>query len=331
MMLSNLKNKIILPFIFSILFFPVFVGAQVSGSGNDINVKIQPEFPRAYDDISISIESYSVDLNQSKVNWYKNNILEKSGIGKNSFSFQVGGIGTSDTVVIQISSSRLGKITKTITIRPAEVDLIWETDSITPPLYKGKALSSYQSEIKVIAVPNMIDGNGKKLSPENLIYKWKKDWKVLGSKSGYGRDTLVINGFDNLRDGPIRVEVESSGGKYRASGSVLTKTYQPKVVLYENNPILGVVYDKAISYSLRLREEEVDLVAVPFFFSKNSRVEYNWFMNNKKINNRTNNLVLRQQEGEEGSTAFRLEVQNLDKIMQSAQNNIKVIFGEMQR
>ncbi|MCG2695268.1 hypothetical protein L6261_04295 [Candidatus Parcubacteria bacterium] len=325
-MSSILKNKITSLFIFSALFFPVFANAGIETS---IDVKIQPESPKANEYISVSIESYSMDLNQSKISWYKNNILEKSGVGEKTFSFQTGKLGGSDTIVAKINSSQLGTITKTIIIRPAEVDLIWETDSITPPLYKGKTLSSFQAKTKVIAVPNIIDTNGKLISSENLIYKWKKDWKVLGSKSGYGKNSLILEDFDSIKDVLIGVEIETSDGKFKANNNILIKTYQPKVILYENNPLLGVVYDNAISNNLNLKEQEISLVAVPFFFSKNSKIQYSWFMNDKKIDNETNSLILRQNEGDTGSSSLRLNIQNLDKIMQSAQNKLNIIFGEV--
>lgn len=339
MILSRINKKItiitILTLSFLFFFVPSFSEAELLTSEDDIHVKMQPELPKANQDVSINIESYITDLERAEILWYKNSKLIKRGNGETSFSFATSNLGTSDTITIQVKSSNAGLITKNIVISPAEVDLVWEADSFTPPLYKGKALNSHQSKIKIIALPNFVTENGNIIDSNNLIYTWKKDWKVQGNSSGYGKNILNIEGPQMFKDSLIILEVETVDGKLKAKGSINIEAYEPKIIFYENNPLLGVVYSQAISNQFNLRNEEIVITAQPFFFSSSDiskgNLEYNWSMNNREISGseKDNSITLKQGK-DTGVTNLRLEIQNVYRIMQFARNSFNINFSGIQ-
>lgn len=330
MISKKFKKGIIL---ITVLFLPLFfVDAEILTSENDIYIKMVPENPGANQTVSINIESYLTDLNRAEIIWYKNDVIKQRGNGQKTFSFETRGLGSSDTITIQVKSIDIGTITKNITITPAEVGLIWEADSYTPPFYKGKALNSRQSKIKVVAVPNFVSSNGNSFDSKNLIYQWKKDWKILGKYSGYGKNTLVLDGNQILTDTIISVEVETTDGSIKSQKRITISNYDPEIIFYKEDPLLGVMYEKAITNRFDLNDEEIIIKVAPFFFSNKDNLKYNWSMNNKKLTDLEEQdfIILRQGE-DTGITNLSLEIQNLDKIMQFARNSFNISFNGVQK
>ena len=328
---KNIKNNII----FTILFFffiSIFCNIQTLAFEDNISIKINPEFPGANQNVSVSIESYVIDLDRAEIIWYKNNVIKQRGVGLKKFNFNTRGLGTSDTVTVQVNSSDVGLLTENINISPVEVDLVWESESRVPPFYKGKALSSQQSRTRIIAIPNFVSSRGEKISPKNLVYTWKKDWKVLGNYSGYGKDILIIDRLHLFTDTLISVEVETIDYFLKAKKSVVIKSYDPKIIFYEKNPLLGTIYENAITNTFSLKDEEITITAFPFFFSIKDGLKYNWVMNNKKLVDleKEKTITLRQKD-DIGIANLFLEVQNLDRIMQFAKNSFGISFGETQK
>ena len=325
------KSKIILIEL-GILFVLFVFSAQAQVLETEININMKPEFPRANQTIMLNLESYSTDLNKADIYWYENDVLQKSGLGEKDFSFKVGEVGKAEKISVKIITNNFGVINKQLTINPSEVDLIWEADSITPPFYKGKALNSYQSDVKVVAMPNFITENGKKINSKNLVYKWRKDWRVLGNLSGVGKNVLKIKGLKEFKENTIVVDIESLDGSLRARRTIVIKPHNPKVIFYKKDSLLGTIFNRAISDQFDMKEEEVAVVAYPFFFSKEdsflNKLEYDWAMNNKKINNKENIILLRKEENtKEGISSLDLKIKNTNRIMQLAENKFNVIFG----
>lgn len=327
----NLVKKIKILTLYLLFIFFIPQGVFALGS-EDISVTIQPEFPEANQEVNLTIESSSFDLNRSEISWYKNNKIEMGGLDKKQFIFETGILGTSDVITIKIKTNNGDSLNKDIRITPAEVSLFIEADSFTPPFYKGKALNTFQSSFKIIAIPEFVGSNKKNLNPEDLIYTWKQDYKILGSLSGVGKNTLTFEKEKLPKDMTITLEVQSQDHKISAKKSIFVKNYSPKIVFYKKDPLLGIVFNKALSNKTNLSEQEITVVAQPFFFSKediNKNLSFKWFVNNKLINNFGSEIVLRQEDNSSGGSAnLKLNIQNNNKIMQSARNSLFINFGK---
>ncbi len=322
-------NKIIPTSLFLGFLLLPFI-AQAIPSNTDIVVKMRPEFPRANQSVSLVIESFAMDLNRAEINWYKNGVLQRSGLGEKAFSLETRGLGSVENILIEIvNGSQV--ISKNINIKPAEVDLVWEADSFTPPFYKGKALNSHQSNVRVVVVPNLVTSSGVKVDSGDLIYRWRKDWTVLGSESGVGKNILSLNQFKSFRDSLIIVDVETLDGSLRAQRTISIKDHSPKVFFYKKDSLLGTMFNTAISGQFNLNEDEISIVAYPFFFSERDflrgNLQYSWSMNNKRVDNDSNAIVLRQEEESEGTSNLSLSVKNVSKMMQSARESFGIVFG----
>ena len=310
-----------------------FVLAETS----DFSVEASPESPKSFETITLSLRSFTVDLNRSVVSWAVNGKTALSGIGKTSFSFQTAKAGTSYTIDISVKDSGLGVLTKRLSFRVGEVDLLWEaTDSYVPPFYKGKALPASQGSIKLVAVPNLFSGS-KKLSPDELVYRWKRNdkYRELTAQSGYGKKSVLIRG-DLIKSGEsIEVEASSLNNGSAGQGRASFSYENPLIVFYEDRPAEGVGYNRAISGEFNLPNKESTILAVPYFFSAKAResktISYSWRVGNKDISGTDGNksfITLREEGSGSGSENVSVSINHVSRVLQEAAAGFGVNFGE---
>lgn len=306
--------------------------ATMSNIGDSVDITTIPASPGANEDVSIKIESFSFDLNSSEIIWAVDGIIKDKGIGKKIFFLKTGKIGSVSLVKIIIKTREGKSMEKSVVIRPVGVDLLWQASSYTPPLYRGKALYSYQSRITVIALPEVTNSVGAKINPSNLIYKWTKDGKVLGEVSGYGKNKFSFS-KSILSDSPeIEVEVMSLDKAIRASGRITLDPIEPKVIIYENNPLYGIIYEKAAVNEFKLDGSEITFIAAPYFFSEeetsSQKIKYDWSMNGRSINNKQDErqTTFRNAGGSRGSTRISVDLQNEERELQSARTGVLLNF-----
>lgn len=253
------------------------------GISEDLNITITPEIPDPREPISIFIESFSTNLQTSKVTWAEDGTIIKSDFNETTFQTTAPEVGQKKVITMTIEKSNGSVIEKKITFAPAEVDLVYEAQTYTPPFYKGGALFTSQSNLNFVAVPRFISEQNTLISPQNLVYKWKVDNKNIQSSSGVGKNKFTYEGVLIQRPTNISVEVTSLDGLFQAKDVVEISLQNPEVVVYENNPVHGIIFEKAIEGTFNMDREEISLTAQPFFF--NSRevdgflTQYYWYTN----------------------------------------------------
>jgi hypothetical protein len=211
---------------------------------------------------------------------------------------------------------------QTTIVLPAGVDLIWEAESYTPPLYKGKALYPDGGSVRIVAMPDARFGNH-----DNLFYTWKTDGRVLGSLSGRGRQVFERAG--TILGGPLSVSVEvreTPDGPVAAAGVARIPASAPQVLAYEHDPLLGTIFDKALQGTVALEREEITVVAYPYFFSAPARdvLEYEWRVNSRAAGG-DKSITLRRGD-ETGGASVALNVTNPLTILQRAAVTLRITF-----
>lgn len=325
--------------IFSItfLFFStsLFAHAQIPAFGEVLSFNVSPENPRPGQIVTIDIESFSVDLDRAdSITWVVNGDVVSRGAGIKQVQLEAGKLGSKSVVDVIVRGTNLGTISESITITPTEVDLLWEAASYTPPFYKGKALPSSDAEITVVAIPQFVTSNGSKLKSSDLVFTWKKDGKALGSQSGRGKDSIKIKGPKIFNSTLIQVDVSSLGSTLAGKGFEVISSVSPEIIFYKNDPILGMIYENALGNIFTLSDEEINITAHPYFFSGNKRVisdfDYAWKVNGSEVSaspEDESSIVLRQVGAGEGEATVSLDIQNLDRILQSARASFSVMFS----
>lgn len=311
-----------------------FAFAQsIPGIQDPIVVRVIPTNPRANEPVFIDIESYSTDLDTALISWSVDGREEANKVGLKNFNLMAGPLGSTKTVEISVGTLGTGVLSATVIIRPADVGLLWEADTYTPPFYQGKALHSYNGTFKVIALPELYASNGTKIDSKDLIYTWKKNNEVQGSASGYGKNTFIGSQTSYLREGEdISVEVAAPRENVVASNSILVVPAVPEMLFYENSPLYGIVYEKALQGNFKLDNQEISIVTEPMFFSVSQRnspnLTYDWTLNRSNLVDFKNKseITLSRSNDQAGRANIQVVSQHLKRLLQGGKGDLTISY-----
>jgi len=328
--------------LFIVFFFILIVGfaPQLAVAQSDFNVnrieqsisfKTVPKSPKAFEEVSITVASSAFDLNGATITWSVDGERVSAERGKKTLSFTTGALGSESRVSVEVASLTGEIIRRDLFFTPSDVALLWEADTYTPPFYNGKALFSNQSGLTIVAVPEFVMRDGRRLDANTLIYTWKEDGKIRGSLSGYGQRTFRVTGSVLGRRIKISVFVTTQDGRMQAEEVITVTPSEPVVAIYENSPLYGVLYNKALGGTFSMGDKETSFSAVPYFFSRGLQeqdLEFNWSVNGTPAGNKqSDSITLRNDEGTAGQSRLGLEVLNTGNSFQRALKNISILFN----
>jgi hypothetical protein len=299
-----------------------------------IYLSASPNNPRAGDSVELTVSSNLFNLDSSKITWYVDGVARKETSNQN---ITIKTKNTGDKTIIKVVVEGSDGVTKetSIEIFPAGVDLVVEPMSYSLPFYKGKPFFAAQGIVKIVAVPDIMI-NGEKILSKDLIFRWSTGDTILGANSGKGKDSILLNGTIPIRDINISVEIRDTSGAVIVQSSKTIFVSNPKILFFENSPLYGILYNRAINISYYLgTREELNVIAKPFSFDFSSDTSndanYIWYVNGNYIapNGKINEMLFRQATENLKSTAsVSLELTNNRKIFQSATDNFNVEFGQ---
>lgn len=314
---------------------PAILFAQDGGLGTELVMTISPENPRPGVAVAVSVESYNIDLNRADVRWFINDKLVKAGIGEKSIQTFSGRAGELTEIRVVALGEEGAVYSASIAFRPAEVNLLWQAESYTPPFYKGKALMPYQGTVLVAAVPSFMRGPSV-MSAESLIYTWKEGDTVIGDSSGKGKSLFVFRGEVPIRPKTISVRVESPDRTMTAEAFVDIVPVAPRLLFYEEHPSYGLLFGKALLGSFLLAGDETRIRALPYYFEMNNSLSdrdivYDWQLNYQSLPEEKNPaLTLRRAVTTAGKSNLFLEARSTDeeKLFQAAEATLTIEFPE---
>jgi hypothetical protein len=328
-----MKPRFFLAFIFTLLTLlslPLSSNAQIPVSIDGVEMSVYPETPSPGTKVTVSVESFSTDLGSASILWQIDGKTLNKGVGMKSVVITAPQLGKTITVSAAIMTVEGREVKKSIVIKPAGVDLVWESEGYTPPLYKGKAFFAYQNILHVTAIPHFSTAGGE-ADPKTLTYKWTVNDKVVQNQSGYGKSSIAIQN-DLPRPFEILVEVSTPTGSNKAASRIQLTPGEPSISFYEEDPLYGVLYNRAIIDQIRLGNQEISIRAVPFAFSifKNFPLTFNWSVNNLERSDLSTNesITLRTKGDTEGTSRISLSIRNAESILQGAERAIGVQFSK---
>ncbi len=203
------------------------------------------------------------------------------------------------------------------------IDILWEGDGYTPPFYEGGVPWTSEGVVRFVAVP---EGLG---SPATLDYKWTRNGTVLGNTNGVGANTLEID--DSLFSRPQSVSVEIvSGDTILASDAAYVTPRIPKLLVYENNPLYGFLFNQEVSGNYTLAQQELRLTAFPLFFSIPTRsypyITYTWRSGGRE-DSASDSVTYRAPEGASGAASVSVKATNTETLKQTVEKNFLIQFN----
>ena len=313
---------------------PFFTSQAQVNSANNVNlsIAISPENPAPGDQVTVNLQSFSLDLNRAKITWSVDGEQKQTDIGLKNYAVLAGKAGVAMTIKARIETLDGTIFDKEVTFIPAGVDILFEAVSYVPPFYKGKAMNINQGTVVVVAFPEMFDQNGKKFATKDLIYSWKKDGVVVPSVSGPGKNYFSYSGEVPISDSNIEVTVSSLDQSITANRQITITVNDPKIIFYENNPIYGIMFNKAVKSSVQLLNDEFSVLAIPYFFSVGyagtPNLDYAWSLNGQTIQNQdpVNSFTARQDIKGSGTANIGLKISNNIRIFQFTNNAFTINF-----
>ncbi len=200
---------------FLLCLVPTHTSAQTA---SDIDIKTSPSIPEPGQKVTLTLESFSVNLTDSNIQWFAKGQLVKEGQGVNSITFIAP--NESLTFAVQIMTPERTEIIKSITISASSVDLLWEaTDTYAPPFYKGKSLPGPESLVKFVGIPSSSTKFGQE-GTKQVSFIWQRNSQVAGSSNGKGKDSYTIL-MDSLKNSELIELATNSSGKIASAQATL--------------------------------------------------------------------------------------------------------------
>lgn len=306
-----------------ILSTPLLVSAQAMDSTDSFSITISPQYPSPNGAITLSPTSGSVDITNAIMTILVNTKQTYQGSAK-PVAVTLGAAGTATSIKVSIKSNNQ-TTAKTFTIRPQEVSLIAEPVSSAPAFYLGKPLVPLEGSVRVVAIANMRGVDGKPISPAALAYTWAVDGTRIISSSGIGKDTFLVASPLQYRERTVSVTIQSQDGTVGSGASLSLSAQEPTIRVYRNDPLLGILYDHALSGSYTIAGAESSLYAAPYSFTNNGGAPIlKWFLNGA-LAQTGNSITLRPTGAGQGGASLSLTAsagQSATKTL-----NLSLTFG----
>ncbi|MBA3789483.1 hypothetical protein H0X32_03815 [Patescibacteria group bacterium] len=314
------SSSLLLAF-FALSAFPV--RAQVAGT-NPISLDIQPQYPAPYQNVTLTPSSSVFDVAAASISITVNGTAFYKGSGGSAVTIPMGGPGS--TANISVSAIAGGQTYHAqLVIRPADVALVVEPLSTAHPFYEGHGLVSSNGRVRLIAIPDLRSSSGKAISPSTLEYTWKLGDQILESDSGIGKSVLNANAPQQYRDANVSVTVTDPASSAVAQTQTTISPIAPLVRIYENDPLLGPLYDNALSGNITMSGTENTYRGVPYYFS--SLPSIGWGVNSVQSGS-ASDITVRATGNGQGTAVVNFAATSRTDASRSANTTLSVIFGQ---
>ena len=314
-----------------LLFFSCGNFARAEIKASDVDIAVAPENPSPFQEITVDLSSFNVDLDNAQISWSVNGKSVLSGLGKKKLSATLGDIGSAFSVSAKITGGG-STIIKNMSITPAAIDILWEApDTYVPPFYKGKALPGSEALIRVFALPSAKLGN-QSLRPSDFTYSWSRNYNAVPEASGYAKNVYVFSVKYVNPTELIKVSAGGVGVPLSGEGSIELKAVQPAIHFYRSDPAFGVLYNRAIDGTATFEGDEETISAEPYFISPanllSGDLSYSWTINGKSViaPKEKHLFTLRKEGAQSGTAKIGLTIENLKTLFQKVSANLSLNY-----
>lgn len=296
---------------------------------NDISISADPEIPQENQEVKVTLSSFLLNLDNTKIEWKVDGKSERTGTGLKSFLITTGSLGKKTTVTAIIIDLNTGiKLEKNLIIEPSNVDILWEVkDGYVNSLYKGKILPVKESSIELTAIANR--KNQTVTSSKNLTFTWKRNFDNIPDSSGFSKQSFSFKN-DYLKEvEKIEVTARDNSGSYVSSGKIDLVFYNPIILFYQKKDGLGVDFWNALNDGVSVGQNDFNLIAEPFFITPKNKndpaLKYTWKVNGTTIETPPyKSFITIRGDGGSGTSNIQLEVSNIGRIFQKVNRGLNI-------
>jgi len=304
------------------------IQAMIAASkGPAFSISVDPQYPQPFGQATISLQSTTLDLS--------NAVLDVSVAGESVYqggvdpvTIQVGGTGTITNVKVKVTSNGKDYV-QNVYIQPEDVALVAEPVASAPVLYSGKPLVPMEGSVRVVAVANFQDVKGKTVDPSTLSYLWTVDGTQIADSSGIGREAVLVASPLEYRSRTVSVAITSQDGSLVGGADLSLSPESPSVYIYENDPLLGILFDHVLSDQYAITGAENTLYAAPFSFPiTDGPPSIRWFLNGDQAQTGSS-ITLKPTGTGAGSASLSLTATAGDSA--SATTDLSILFNAVKK
>ena len=313
---------------------PLRASAQYNlpGAENAIIIDTSALHPAPGEAVHLTAKSSLVDLSVSTLSWRSGGKVIAQGVGVVSADIVVGALGVPTTVTVSVSATRL-EASAEATIIPTELDLLVDSDSYVPPLYRGRALPSAGTGALFQAIPRFKRPGGAFVPASDLIYTWRKNGEVESEISGRGRSSVRIPLMHLFGTDTISVEAKSADGTLSGEATTRLSAQEPRLVLYEDHPLFGTLFNNALGASTFVPESEMTFSAIPYFAQATALADpsliYEWRVSGLSVpaEKETPNEITINASNSTGIALVELAVSHATNFYMDLKNSWNITFS----
>ena len=320
----SIPSVVLLAFFASLLFLGTFVFVHAQSLPTNASLQLTPQFPEPQKEVRVSLNAYSVDTTGATISWYVDGVEMKGLRNEREISITTGGLGSSQSVRALVTRGGTTILSLSKEVRPVVLDLVIESNSYVPYFYKGRALPTPSSRIRVVAIPQ----TGKAGSPSNFTYTWKQNGNVVFGGPILGKQVAE---FDLTLFAGNTIEVSVADGTRTVIGKriITIPRVEPEVHFYTDNPLRGLS-GRAVGDDFVMLGDEETIHAEPFFLDYRGSLQsssFSWQINGAEANPNTDHhtMTLRKVGGE-GTARLEVLIQTITKIPQYVRGGFTLFF-----
>ncbi len=308
----------------SIFFLPSLIYAA-----SDMTMSSSPSLPAPYQSVTLTLISYSFDVNTANIVWTVSGRTFTGGVGVKQITVQTMGIGESIPVKAQAALGTGEIVEANINLTPQGVDILWETpESYTPPFYLGKSLPGVGSTVRATALPNL-SSNGLQIPAQNISYSWYVNDDFLSNISGYGKQFANIP-LDYLSS-KTNIRVVARGPTGVASEktiSIYPHDVLPLLYIYDDS--LGVKMEQSIFKRFETTRD-FTLSLIPFYLSVKNNFStsgnYTWLLEGLPVTPEEKTILsFHPEENASGLKKLSVSLSNSRRTLQKAETDLEILF-----
>lgn len=313
------------------LLLPSGAMAQLLGNTEDPSTSFtmgaSPEYPAPYSKATVSFVSSFLNLANASVSVSVDGKEMYSGAVR-PVAVTLGRAGKAVEVSATVSYNG-SEYTQTLTLRPQDVVLIAEPLASAPALYPGKPRIPLEGTVRIVAIANVRNSEGAVVNPATLSYAWKVDETQLINSSGIGKTAIMVGSPLQHRGREVSVVVTNTSATLTGGASLSVLSEEPSVRVYENDPLLGIRFERSLSGRYAIGSTESTLFAAPFSFpTKGGQPLIEWFLNGSFAQS-GNSITLRPSGSGEGTASLSVVASSGEYL--KATNILPLSFGQTPR
>ncbi|MBI4093758.1 hypothetical protein HY417_02240 [Candidatus Kaiserbacteria bacterium] len=295
----------------------------LGGAGPSFTLSVDPQYPAPFSTASVLAQSDTLDLTNAFMSVSVGGSKVYQGNAQPA-AITLGKAGSVMRVDVVITTGGVD-YTKTLSIRPQDVSLVIEPVSSVPPLYPGKPLAPIEGSVRVVAVANLRNASGGAIDPTKLSYAWTVDDAKIATASGIGKSAVIVASPLQYRARSVSVAVTSQDGSLVGGDSLSLSPQEPSLRIYENDPLLGIRFERALSDAYAITSAESSLYGAAFSVPTTSGVPLlEWFLNGSLVQTGSA-ITLRPTGSGRGNASLSLTASSGGSTI--ASTNLSLSFG----